>query len=57
MKINAELVIKLRKQKLWTQEALAIATGLNVRTIQRVESEASASLESKKALASALDII
>ncbi|MBT8071463.1 MAG: helix-turn-helix domain-containing protein [Gammaproteobacteria bacterium] len=56
MKINAELIIKQRKEKHWTQEELAIATGLNVRTIQRVESEASASLESKKALASALDI-
>lgn len=56
MKIHAELIIKLRKEKHWTQEELAIATGLNVRTIQRVESEASASLESKKALASALDI-
>ena len=56
MKINADLVIKLRKAKTWSQEELAIASGLNVRTIQRVESEASASLQSKKALASALDI-
>ena len=56
MKINAELITRLRKQRHWTQEELAIAAGLNVRTIQRVESEASASLESKKALASALDI-
>ncbi len=56
MKINAELVIKLRKEKHWTQEELAIASGLNARTIQRIESEASASLESKKSLASALDI-
>ncbi len=54
MKINAELIIKLRKSKHWTQEELAIASGLNVRTIQRIESEASASLESKKSLASAL---
>lgn len=56
MKVNAELVAKLRKEKHWTQEELAIASGVNVRTIQRVESEAVASLESKKALASALDI-
>ena len=56
MKINAELVIKLRKDKHWTQEELAIATGLNVRTIQRIEADATASMESKKALASALEI-
>jgi len=56
MKINADLIISLRKEKAWSQEELAIASGLNVRTIQRVETEASASLQSKKALASALDI-
>lgn len=56
MKINADLVIKLRKEKLWSQEELAIATGLNLRTIQRIEREASASLQSKKALASVFDI-
>jgi transcriptional regulator with XRE-family HTH domain len=56
MKINVELVLKARKQKSWTQEELAIASGLNLRTIQRIESEASASLQSKKALASALDL-
>jgi transcriptional regulator with XRE-family HTH domain len=56
MKINADLVLKARAQKSWSQEELAIASGLNLRTIQRIESEASASLQSKKALASALDI-
>ena len=56
MKINADLVIKLRKEKLWSQEELAIAKGLNLRTIQRIEQEASASLQSKKALASVFDI-
>jgi transcriptional regulator with XRE-family HTH domain len=56
MKINADLVIKLRKEKLWSQEELAIATGLNLRTIQRIEQEASASLQSKKALASVFGI-
>jgi transcriptional regulator with XRE-family HTH domain len=56
MKINAELVLKARKQKSWSQDELAIASGLNLRSIQRIESEASASLQSKKALASALDL-
>jgi DNA-binding XRE family transcriptional regulator len=56
MKINVGLVIKLRKENLWSQEELAIAAGLNLRTIQRIEKEASASLQSKKALASVFDI-
>jgi len=56
MNINADVVLKARKQKSWSQEELAIASGLNLRTIQRIEREASASLQSKKALASALDL-
>ncbi|MEO7193094.1 MAG: helix-turn-helix domain-containing protein [Vicinamibacterales bacterium] len=56
MKIKADLVLKARAQKSWSQEELATASGLNLRTIQRIESEASASLQSKKALASALDL-
>ena len=56
MKINAELIPELRKERSWSQDELAIASGLNLRTIQRIESDASASLQSKKALAAALDI-
>ncbi|MBA6231328.1 MULTISPECIES: DUF4177 domain-containing protein [unclassified Colwellia] len=56
MKINANLVIDLRNKKSWSQDELAIATGLNLRTIQRIENEASVSLQSKKALASVFDI-
>jgi len=56
MKINAELVLKLRKQNSWTQEELAIASGLNLKTVQRIENKASASLQSKKALASVFNI-
>ncbi len=56
MKINAELVLKLRNQNSWTQEELAIASGLNLKTIQRIEKKASASLQSKKALASVFNI-
>ena len=39
MKINVDLVLSARKQKSWSQEELAIASGLNLRTIQRIESE------------------
>jgi transcriptional regulator with XRE-family HTH domain len=56
MKVNAELILSLRVDKSWSQDELAIASGLNLRTIQRIESEATISLQSKKAIASALDI-
>ncbi|BDX06036.1 DUF4177 domain-containing protein [Planctobacterium marinum] len=56
MKINARLVLALRTKKCWSQEELALASGLNLRTIQRIEKEATASLQSKKALASALEV-
>jgi transcriptional regulator with XRE-family HTH domain len=56
MKVNADLVLRARREKFWSQEELAIASGLNLRTIQRIEREASASLQSKKALAAALDL-
>jgi DNA-binding XRE family transcriptional regulator len=56
MTINAALVKRLRSEKFWSQEELAIAAGLNLRTVQRIEKEATASLQSKKALAAALDI-
>lgn len=56
MKINAELVLELRRKKSWSQDELAAAAGVNLRTIQRIEREASASLQTKKALASAFGI-
>jgi DNA-binding XRE family transcriptional regulator len=56
MKINAELVLELRGKKSWSQDELALVAGVNLRTIQRVEKEASASLQTKKALASAFGI-
>ena len=56
MKIDADTIVRLRTAKCWSQEELALASGLNLRTVQRIENEATASLQSKKALASALDI-
>lgn len=56
MNINSALVKQLRSDKFWSQEELATASGLNLRTVQRIENEASASLQSKKALAAAFDI-
>ena len=56
MKINSALVLQLRNARSWSQEELATEAGLNLRPIQRIENEASASLQSKKALASVFEI-
>jgi transcriptional regulator with XRE-family HTH domain len=47
---------KLRDQKQWSQEQLAHVSGLNVRTIQRVESGKKASLETLKCLAAVFEV-
>jgi len=47
---------ELRISRHFSQEQLAQMSGLNVRTIQRIESGHNASLESLKCLASALDV-
>ena len=47
---------ELRITRHLSQEQLAQMSGLNVRTIQRIESGHNASLESLKCLASALDV-
>jgi transcriptional regulator with XRE-family HTH domain len=48
MEINAHLIAALRKKKSWSQEELATASGLSLRTIQRIESDGAASLQSRK---------
>ena len=50
------IVRKLRLEKGWSQEQLATLTGLNTRTIQRIERGQTPSLESKRALASVFEI-
>ena len=47
---------QLRISRRLSQEQLALISGLNVRTIQRIESGANASVESQKCLAAALDV-
>lgn len=56
MNINPDRVRDERKRRSWSQEELAIAAGLNLRTIQRIETHGVASLQSIKALAAVLDI-
>ncbi|MGJ8562030.1 MAG: helix-turn-helix domain-containing protein [Alphaproteobacteria bacterium] len=46
----------MRINKHWSQEDLAQASGLNVRTIQRIERTHRAGLDSLKSLAAAFDI-
>jgi len=48
--------VALRNRRSWSQAELAIAAGLNLRTIPRIEAEGVASLQSRKALASAFDV-
>ena len=55
MKINVDLVLSARKQKSWSQEELAIDLGAQPPD-HPAHCEASESLQSKKALASALDL-
>jgi DNA-binding XRE family transcriptional regulator len=44
MRVDADLILSLRRERAWSQDELALATGLNLRTIQRIETEATASL-------------
>jgi XRE family transcriptional regulator, regulator of sulfur utilization len=50
------IVRKLRLQRGWTQEQLAKLTGLNVRSIQRIERGQAISLESRNALAAVFEV-
>lgn len=52
----AAMVRRLRLERAWSQEDLAAVSGLNVRTIQRIENGGKASLETLKSLAAAMDI-
>lgn len=54
--INAEIIKDLRLQKSWTQEQLAGAAGLSLRTIQRVEKDGVCSLETNQALAAVFSL-
>lgn len=56
MAISSTLVRELRMKANWSQEDLAAASGLSLRTIQRVEKDGAAALETRKALASAFGL-
>ena len=50
------IVQQMRLKRGWSQQQLADLSGLNVRTIQRIERGQQASLESFKALGAAFDV-
>lgn len=56
MKIDSALVKKLREERAWSQEHLAGVSGVSLRTIQRVEAEGTASLDTRMALAAAFNV-
>lgn len=56
MKIDARTVRQLRLARQWSQEQLAAACDLNLRTIQRLEREGRGSNESLRALASVFEV-
>ena len=56
MLLNLTLVKETRINRGWTQAQLAELCAVNIRTIQRVENDGSASLETTMALAAAFDL-
>ena len=56
MKAKSSVIRKHRIDRPWSQEHLAKASGLGLRTIQRLESRGSGSQESIKALASVFEV-
>jgi transcriptional regulator with XRE-family HTH domain len=56
LKINLEFIKAERQRRGWSQEQLAAAAGLGVRTIQRMESGSVASSESAKCLAAVFEV-
>jgi transcriptional regulator with XRE-family HTH domain len=55
MRINVDVVKAARLKRAWSQEQLAAAAGLGVRTIQRVETNGIASNETIKCLAAVFE--
>lgn len=56
MYVNSIRLRKLRLARQWSQDQLAALSGLNLRTIQRLESGAKISNESLRALAAVLEV-
>lgn len=56
MQLDKERIRELRTARGWTQQQLADVTGLSLRTIQRVELQGNASMETLSALCATLEV-
>ena len=56
MQLNAQHIKELREQRAWTQQHLADACDVSLRTIQRVEKYGNASSETAMGLCSVLEV-
>jgi len=54
--VNSEKIKQLRIARSWSQEKLSLASGLSLRTIQRIENEGVCSLDSRQAIAATLQV-
>jgi transcriptional regulator with XRE-family HTH domain len=54
VQIDGELIRLEREKRAWSQEHLAGAAGIGVRTVQRIEATGTASYESARAISAAL---
>ena len=56
VQVDGELIRSERERRAWSQEPLASAAGIGVRTIQRIEATGVASYESARAISAVLEI-
>lgn len=56
MRVDPAKLRQLREERSWSQERLADAAGLSLRTVQRVEREGNASAETRLSLAGAFGV-
>ena len=56
MQLDKNHIRELRTSRGWTQQQLADVTGLSLRTIQRVELQGNASMETLNALCATLEV-
>lgn len=57
MEVNAQLIKSMRTKRSWTQQHLADACGISLRTVQRVERYGTASNETVMGLASVFEVL
>lgn len=55
--VNSEKIKQLRIERSWSQEKLSLASGLSLRTIQRVENKGVCSLETRQAIAATFQVV